>query len=129
MNRIHIPDQVSRKLRRRSTMVPDPLSANPNSLYAAGSVGGITERKQLPMTNAEQAALRDQAVGDSLEREPDVDIRPPRTRIPATSIPRPPTGITAAALAVALRSPSALRMAVLVKEVLDPPVALRDEGR
>jgi hypothetical protein len=131
MNRIHIPDRVTKVLRHRSGPPPDPLSANPNSLYAAGSVGGATERNQLPvmppMTNAERAALRDQVAGDSLEREPDVEIRPSGKRAPATSIPRPPARDSSAALAMALRSPSALRRAVLLKEVLDPPVALRHE--
>ncbi|CAA9556329.1 MAG: hypothetical protein AVDCRST_MAG33-1315 [uncultured Thermomicrobiales bacterium] len=103
----------------------------PGSLYAAGAVG-----ERLPAVARREARL---AATDS-------DIGPARTERGERARPTPgdrpgrPTRSTAepppererdarADLMAALRSPSALRTAVLLREVLDAPVALRDDPR
>ena len=115
------------RARRQMDAPRAPYADRPTSLYAAGSVGD-----QL------RAVVR---------REPEafVDVAPPRPRefaVPQMDTehvedrPRRVTGPAARQqagrgdlLRATLRSPSALRRALIVHELLSPPVALRDERR
>ncbi len=99
----------------------------PTSLDAAGSTGASDAdraRMRQSRTESQQArTTRDNlypegpAPNDQSQRQrrrPVVETRKPRTD-------------SRAALLIALRSPASLRTAILVKEVLDPPVALRGD--
>ena len=101
---------------------PRRYADRPGALFASGSVGepGGRERQR----DASPAAGRaDEWSGD------DRDQSPPRRRRPAGSdqaVAATPADARASLMA-ALRTPSALRNAVLLREVLDPPIALRDD--
>jgi hypothetical protein len=103
--------------------------ARPTSLREAGSTGA---------SDAERARTRQDRAGESAstrdnrypESQPPNDQDARGRRRPATppvasrSLPDPGN-----ALRAALRSPASLRTAILVREVLDPPLALRNEDR
>jgi hypothetical protein len=93
----------------------------PTSLYSAGTTGGLTPRR---------TASASGEASDTLERDVpmptgDVERRRPR---PATAPQRARVN-QGTRLRVMLRSPQSLRTAIVVSEVLGPPVALRDERR
>jgi hypothetical protein len=109
--------KLSDQILADATGTPD----RPTSLYAAGTVGGLTPRR---------TASASGEASDTLERDVpmptgDVERRRPRPA-PAPQRARVNQGTR---LRVMLRSPQSLRTAIVVSEVLGPPVALRDEGR
>ena len=95
----------------------------PTSLYSAGTVGGPTPRRREPGLEQDVNDM-----GPARSREPaptNVEERrsravPQQRRAPV----RPRTPIRAL-----LRSRESLRAAIVVSEVLGPPVALREERR
>lgn len=94
----------------------------PTSIYAAGSVG---------TSDADRARMRqDRSNRDNLYPEgaaPDDQAQRTRRRPVAEPVRLSRTD-SRAALMTALRSPASLRTAILVREVLDPPVALRGDS-
>ena len=94
----------------------------PTSLFAAGSVGNqirAVVRPETPVAPEATPRPRDFPV----ERmATDVENRPARTqrRTPMVRSSR-------SRLAAELRSPAALRRAIVMREILGPPTALRDE--
>jgi len=99
----------------------------PSSLYAAGAVGEgssavVRREARLVATEGDVDPAR---TGRGERTLPTPRDRPVRA-IRSTTEP-PPRGDARAELMAALRSPSALRTAILLREVLDPPVALRGE--
>jgi len=101
----------------------------PTSIHAAGSTGASdVERARMRQDRA-----RDPETGlahrDLYPERPVVNDREPRSRHrpPVPALSRAPQTASRAALLTALRSPASLRTAILVREVLDPPLALRDE--
>ena len=107
---------------------PRPAPVRPTSLREAGAVGSPRPGTSRPAPQGPQGRTRDfQASSDNAYPEgPPVDEQRARRR-PQVQAPRVARTGSAAALRVALRSPSALRTAILVREVLDPPVALRGD--
>ncbi len=102
---------------------PRRYADRPGALFASGSVGEPGGRERQRDTSP-AAGRADEWPGDDREQSP-------RRRRPAGSdqaaAATPADARTN--LMAALRSPSALRNAVLLREVLDPPIALRDERR
>lgn len=101
----------------------------PTSLYAAGSVGepvAGSNRPRQPLAGDPETGI----VHRNLYPErPVVNDQEPRAhrRPPVPALSRAPQTDSRAALLTALRSPASLRTAILVREVLEPPLALRDE--
>jgi hypothetical protein len=100
----------------------------PTSLYSAGTVGGQTPRRRGP---AAEQDVND--IGPARSRDFSVDpmstgdVESRRAR-PVTAPRRIPVN-QGTRLRAMLRSPQSLRTAIVVSEVLGPPVALRDERR
>lgn len=126
-----IADAVREQMEIARAQAQQP-PVRPTSLREAGAVGASRPGNPRPVPQGAQGAQaprgrnRDfQATSDNTYPEgPAVDDQRARRRPPVEVKRVAPTG-SAAALRIALRSPSALRTAILVREVLDPPVALR----
>lgn len=114
--------------RDQARAAPPQPPGRPTSLYEAGSVGGARQR----VTPA--SAPHDATQG---ELSPHRNLYPESPMTPAEAPRRPPRAAVAAprrpdsrtALRAALRSPASLRTAILLREVLDPPVSLREDRR
>lgn len=111
---------------------PRPAPVRPTSLREAGAVGsprpGNPQPAQAGGPPGPQGRSREFSVGsdNAYPEGRTVDEQRARRRPPAEVRRVARTG-SGAALRVALRSPSALRTAILVREVLDPPMALRGD--
>ena len=101
----------------------------PTSLREAGSTGtSDVERARMRQDRArdqDPQGARDNRYPEVLPPN-DQDARA-RRRPPAQVLARAPRSDSRTALLTALRSPASLRTAILVREVLDPPVALRGD--
>lgn len=101
----------------------------PGSLYAAGAVGerasAAGRRETRP--GATDGDIDPNRAGRGETVRPTPGDRPVRTVRSTTE--EPPERDARAELLAALRSPSSLRTAILLREVLDAPVALRDDPR
>lgn len=100
----------------------------PTSLREAGAVGesaeGRDRSRRLPASDSETGI----AHRDLYPERPVVNDQDPRVRrSPVQPLSRAPRPESREAFLAALRSPAALRTAILVREVLDPPLALRDD--
>ncbi len=100
----------------------------PTSLYAAGATGEPDQqRPRSPSSPARDIAVRRE--GRNIYPEgaaPDDQLQQTRRR-PPVAARQAPRSDSRAALLTALRSPASLRTAILVREILDPPVALRGD--
>lgn len=101
----------------------------PTSIHAAGATGASdVERARMRQDRARDQEART----ERNDRYPegaapnDQDARS-RRRPPVQALSRVPRADSRAALMTALGSRASLRTAILVREVLDPPVALRDD--
>jgi hypothetical protein len=102
----------------------------PTSLYSAGTVGGPTPRRPLPDSAVPSDMGAQRSRDFTVEPEATTNVeeqRRPRQR-PVTAPRRIPVN-QGTRLRAMLRSPQSLRTAIVVSEVLGPPVALRDERR
>ncbi len=112
------------------------FNSRPGELFAAGAVGG----RQLAVPQREDALERvDSDIGRLQRPRQATPVRlrmqnQPGQRSPGSTSPtrepdRAPASdrITRATIRTALRTPASLRLAIILREVLDPPVALRDE--
>ncbi len=101
----------------------------PTSLREAGYTG-VSDVERARMRQDRARAQESRTDRDSIYPEgpapSDQDLRP-RRRPPVQAPSRAPRSDSRAALMAALRSPASLRTAILVREVLDPPVALRGD--
>ena len=105
------------------------VPARPTSLREAGAVGEPNEGRQRPrppQAGQEDARASQNNVYPERSVPNDQDLRS-RRRTPVQAPSRAPRSDSRTALIAALRSPASLRTAVLVREVLDPPVALRGD--
>ena len=110
---------------------PNQSTLRPGSLFAAGSVGERPgARDQRASAPAEDVTMRRRQRTGSSEDAPEAGIER-RLRRPAPGGANAATATTKVRpeLVAALRSPAALRTAVILREVLDAPIALRDERR
>lgn len=104
----------------------------PTSLYSAGTVGGQTIRRPEPV---DRDVIETPASDTPPPRQREFTVEPmstdvehPRRR--STGQRRTLSGQRQrASIHQLLRSPGSLRAAIVVSEVLGPPVALRDERR
>lgn len=103
----------------------------PNSLYAAGAVGNpvrVRPRPRTPKNDSETEGDRFVHRDIYPEKKFETDITERRERSRASVAPPRGTGADrAAAVRQALRSAASLRTAMLVREVLDPPISLRED--
>ncbi|MBA2469549.1 MAG: hypothetical protein H0V37_09110 [Chloroflexia bacterium] len=97
----------------------------PTSIYAAGATGEPDQqRPRSPSSPARDIAARRE--GRNIYPEgPIPNNEASARRRPPVATRQVPQGDSRAALLTALRSPASLRTAILVREILDPPVALR----
>jgi len=105
-----------------------PSRSRPTSLFEAGATGGDDDRRprlrpRLPDTPDDRKNRR------SVYPEAPLAASPAVRRQTAEPPPARPRTSSRTALRVALRSPASLRTAILLREVLDPPVALRGDRR
>lgn len=103
-------------------------TARPNSLYEAGRVGSAPAERQ-----ARREVQRDAIVDSSAD--PTAEERTTRRERPVTErrrlVAQTPQAGTPAAQRVraALQNPESLRTAILLREVLDPPISRRSRKR
>ncbi|MEJ7900353.1 MAG: hypothetical protein WKF63_00790 [Thermomicrobiales bacterium] len=101
----------------------------PTSIHAAGSTGASdVERARMRQDRArgqDSQGARDNTHPEGAVPN-DQELRP-RRRSPVQASAPVPRSDSRTALLTALRSPASLRTAILLREVLDPPVALRGD--
>lgn len=111
--------------------LPHWLADRPNALFAAGRVGTPSERRT--STRPAQPAQPSRSTRPARPRVVDAANAPtaeelPR-RQPTPVAVRPRQATPRGRIVLALRSPAAVRQAIVVSEVLAPPVALRQGAR
>lgn len=92
-------------------------TGGPNSLYEAGRVGASSGARP-----ARRAASRDASIDSATE--PTAEERTTRRQQPVAQTSQPATP-AARRIRAALQNPESLRTAILLREVLDPPVSRR----
>jgi len=130
MRRIHNVTDTFKALLHRSHLPIDPLYANPRSLYASGEVERrvveeVEDERARVTRDAERAVLRNLQLGDAVEQEDDVESRPRRDQAVVPDGARGTINARLVSIRFALRSPESMRTAIVLKEILDPPLALR----
>ncbi len=100
-------------------------TARPNSLYEAGRVGAASSGRP-----ARRAAPRDASIDSATD--PTAEERTARRERTASTrrsiAPEPEaTTLVARQIRAALHNPESLRTAILLREVLDPPVSRRKQ--
>jgi hypothetical protein len=115
------------RARRHMDAARAPYADRPTSLYAAGSVGdqlrAVVRREPDEAIDVAQPRLRE-FEAPRMETN-HVEDRPRRSAGPVSRRQAGRHDL----LQATLRSPAALRRAMIVHEVLRPPVALRDDRR
>jgi hypothetical protein len=124
------------RARRQMDAARAPYADRPTALYAAGSVGDqlrAVVRPQAPQSNDPAIRARDVEPPPPREREFEVPVmptdlvedRPQRAVGPVTRHQAGQRDLMRAML----HSPAALRRAIVVNEILRPPVGLRDDHK
>lgn len=99
----------------------------PTSLREAGSTGASdADRARMRRARAEETRTDHTDLYPEGAAANDQELRS-RRRPPTQALARGPRSESRSALLTALHSPASLRTAILVREVLDPPVALRHD--
>jgi hypothetical protein len=116
--------EAMRDLRDRVAAQAEGRPDRPTSLYQAGAVGGRRPPDREPVEGPvdDTAASRRRTRDARSEQEP-----AERTRRPSSTVvlaPRRPSPLRAM-----LATPQSLRTAVVIGEVLGPPVSMRDAGQ
>jgi len=121
LDRLLLGEQVRSEPRSR-------LNDRPGALFADGSVGSPgtrrTSTRPRPTQPARPARPGPPGFVDSADA-PTAEELPRRQRTAAAT--RELRATPRGRIILALRSPAAVRQAIVLREVLDPPVALRDE--
>ncbi len=104
-----------------------PARSRPTSLFEAGSVG--SGERQVPSPDPNSRASEPRSRRQNLYPEAPVEANPSLRRRRAEPVAARRRTDSRAALRVALSSSGSLRTAVLLREILDPPVALREDRR
>jgi hypothetical protein len=112
-------DQIRDQIEAAKLHPPD----RPTSLYAAGAVGGGKARPEHPRSSETAESTGRPREFPVEVTSTDVEARRPRIAKPVARS-RPGQAIM---LRAALRSPASLRTAILVSEVMEPPIALRKD--
>ena len=105
--------------------VSEGASDRPTSLYQAGAVGG-NERKR-PTPPVDDMSTMDVGEVRHHGRDAAIDVVPGRRVRPNVVAQR--RAIATGSLRSMLASPTSLRTAMVISEVLGPPVSLRDRRR
>ncbi|MDQ3656399.1 MAG: hypothetical protein M3457_15155 [Chloroflexota bacterium] len=102
----------------------------PTSLREAGATGASdVDRARMRQDRARDQEARTERNNRYPEgAAPNDQAQRTRRRPPVEASSRIPRGDQGAVLLASLRSPASLRTAILIREVLDPPVALRGDG-
>ena len=119
-----------RRVRDLIASATDPSSYDrPGSLYAAGAVGqgAVTIPRREVRPDAIESDIDPTRAGRREAARPAPGDRPVRD-VPGTTV-APPGRDARTDLMAALQSPATLRTAILLREILDTPVALRDSPR
>lgn len=108
---------------RDSAPSPSRLNDRPGALFAAGTVGA---RRVSPRTEPQPPARSSPPGFVASADAPTAEERPRRQPSQATirQLRATPRG----RIILALHSPAAVRQAIVLREVLDPPVGLRNES-
>src|ERR687897_2001395 len=129
--------QLVRRVRERLPIpqrarpeLPHWLADRPNALFAAGRVGTPSERRTSTRPAQPAQPSRSTRPGRpgvvDAANAPTAEELPRRQPTPAPARPRQAT--PRRRIVLALRSPAAVRQAIVVSEVLAPPVALRERA-
>lgn len=100
-----------------------PPAARPNSLYEAGRVGSAPGERPDRMEAPQDARIDSAAELTAEERTTRREPRRPVARTQRTAAPM------AGRIRSTLRDPASLQTAILLREVLDPPVSRRPRKR
>ena len=117
--------KLSDQLLAEAAGTPD----RPTSLYSAGTVGGQTPRRPLPDSAVPSDMGAQRSRDFTVEPEATTNVEQRRSRPRPVAAPQHIRVNQGTRLRAMLRSPQSLRTAIVVSEVLGPPVALRDERR
>jgi hypothetical protein len=118
-------NELVREIRDQTALASGGALDRPTSLYQAGAVG---KGQRVPSQRPAAEPMMDAPGPRHHGRDADIDVVPGRRR-PVVAPTQAAVSPRTLALRTMLATPRSLRTAIVIGEILGPPISMRDEQR